>query len=92
MKFAAKLLLLLAIPALHVVAIFYLYRGRHLAQIFYDSDAIVFFLPSAFAYAAYFVILLWMRRSADRALLMSIGATLGSFWLAMVVALNSFGG
>ena len=92
MKFAAKLLLLPTVSALHVLAIFYLYRRRHLGQPLCDSDALVFVLPTALGCAAYLGILLWMRRSAASAIPIAVGATFVSFSFGVTVAINAFGG
>ena len=90
----APWLLLVTIPALHVLAIFFLYRGRVLGQPFCNSDEIVFYLPTMLAFAAYVAVLIWMKTSAGwviAAVLISLVATFLSFWLAMVVSLNTYG-
>lgn len=91
MKLAAKVLSLLAIATLHVLAIFYLYRGRHIGWPFCDSDAVVFFLPSAVAFAADLAVAFWIGRSAGWAIPIAFAAALVSFWMAMTVAINTFG-
>ena len=87
----ARWLLLLAIAALHVFAIFFLYRGRRLGQPFCDSDGIVFFLPTALALVAYAAVIVWITESAIWAISISLTATFLSFWLAMIVSLNTYG-
>jgi hypothetical protein len=85
-------LLVVPVFGLHVGAMFLLYRGRVLTHSWpYDSDFVVFGIPTIIAFGLYLWVL-WVRRPRlGWSVLAACLLTFFSWWAGMYACLNTYG-